>query len=584
MFYFFPDYQPKGYQSTDTGDVRYLKTMTTPQLLYLKVDAPVILTVDLTDVLVNGTIGKISKMFHDHVNVMFEGQTTETKIKIHTFSMFHQHTGTVVATRQQMPLNLAWAVTMGKAHGLTQPQPSTIEPVNTCLSTTLSNDRSCCSQEVIDKLPTDCNDDDDDTDFREQEHVMVDHQTENLQQLPNYISISEILKRLNFSDPLTEPQQMQNKDIQFLFEHPDKAKEIFLFIFNQLHSLFSEMEMTSNVKSSKVLNGITVLCGSSYYRDMINKIFNQDSHSKFRTSFSILQALRLEIIKKLTPVQPTTSTQPFHAFEISDAGRGTIRHIGGWVVGKLKQKKINYVKRNLFKKSTFEQVHQTNLHVRALDKLTASEESLLRESADIASLKHTQSRQNERKSLTNIKDETFSFFMHLDAAIHPLQTEEQVNIHGAKLYNVLFQKLIANKPLIDEWRTLFTSDDTVTISNEIKINLYREVIIKYLNMSCAQFRRDHKRKEAVKKQKALRKRTEKSSISEKKFKGAKKSKSIEYPCGVCGDECEDSICCDKCNVWHHFNCVGLSGKENYSSQCWVCPKCHTLDKPHTDCY
>ena len=57
-----------------------------------------------------------------------------------------------------------------------------------------------------------------------------------------------------------------------------------------------------------------------------------------------------------------------------------------------------------------------------------------------------------------------------------------------------------------------------------------------------------------------------------------------YKCGVCQNECvdspktadEDSIGCDSCELWFHYPCVGLTGKEPFLSRkrsSWFCAAC-----------
>ena len=60
--------------------------------------------------------------------------------------------------------------------------------------------------------------------------------------------------------------------------------------------------------------------------------------------------------------------------------------------------------------------------------------------------------------------------------------------------------------------------------------------------------------------------------------------SSRYPCGICGDDCEgdpiddshQSIGCDKCYLWFHYSCIGLTGQEHFLSRrksTWKCDKC-----------
>ena len=66
----------------------------------------------------------------------------------------------------------------------------------------------------------------------------------------------------------------------------------------------------------------------------------------------------------------------------------------------------------------------------------------------------------------------------------------------------------------------------------------------------------------------------------------------DYPCGVCGEVCEDqpketsenSVCCDGCDRWFHYGCVGISGSESFlkkRKQSWRCTGCKPSNSKRT---
>ena len=60
---------------------------------------------------------------------------------------------------------------------------------------------------------------------------------------------------------------------------------------------------------------------------------------------------------------------------------------------------------------------------------------------------------------------------------------------------------------------------------------------------------------------------------------------LDYPCSMCGHEVGDddwALECDKCNLWSHINCTGVSEEEyryfqNLSSFVWYCPTCDIMN-------
>jgi len=61
----------------------------------------------------------------------------------------------------------------------------------------------------------------------------------------------------------------------------------------------------------------------------------------------------------------------------------------------------------------------------------------------------------------------------------------------------------------------------------------------------------------------------------------------QYPCGACSNNCQDnSIQCDDCLSWFHFQCLNLSQEQieyylENSQESWFCYNCEKL-KMDTD--
>lgn len=50
-----------------------------------------------------------------------------------------------------------------------------------------------------------------------------------------------------------------------------------------------------------------------------------------------------------------------------------------------------------------------------------------------------------------------------------------------------------------------------------------------------------------------------------------------YTCPLCNDECGiDTVQCNYCHVWYHFNCVNLQDKYIDTDLAWYCDKCLTF--------
>ena len=65
-------------------------------------------------------------------------------------------------------------------------------------------------------------------------------------------------------------------------------------------------------------------------------------------------------------------------------------------------------------------------------------------------------------------------------------------------------------------------------------------------------------------------------------------KTAEEPCKICktNDFTRQCICCDRCNIWHHRNCLGMPRKIfnelKNSEEIWLCPDCRVFRTPRTE--
>lgn len=110
----------KIYKSTDSGDANKIAHFSSiAQKLYLKINAPVMLLVNLSSSLVNGQCGEVKGFGENYVEVFFPKLKKTVKIHSYNFSMYSKELHRDVASRRQIPLKLAFAMTTHKAQGLT---------------------------------------------------------------------------------------------------------------------------------------------------------------------------------------------------------------------------------------------------------------------------------------------------------------------------------------------------------------------------------------------------------------------------------------------------------------------------------
>ena len=111
----------KIYKARDEGSCHYLNKFLAPKNLGLKVGCPVMLVRNLSDSLVNGLRGTVSQLMSDSVDVkfVFENKNVVVTVKPVVFTTFDPVDKITIAKRTQLPLKLAYAMTVHKAQGMT---------------------------------------------------------------------------------------------------------------------------------------------------------------------------------------------------------------------------------------------------------------------------------------------------------------------------------------------------------------------------------------------------------------------------------------------------------------------------------
>ena len=169
------------------------------------------------------------------------------------------------------------------------------------------------------------------------------------------------------------------------------------------------------------------------------------------------------------------------------------RYIGGYCIGKLLYKE----KKKLIRSRTSTNYNDTQSKVDILKKLTVSDQEIHTTTIFPASLQEIDRRQNVRRSLVNITDDTYLLFDRLAVILHNYNkiTELQPNY-----YETAITTLKENKSLMEQWRRLLRCG-----AQEVHINeLFNATIHKFICSLMRKKRHDFLRKNNIKKQSALR--------------------------------------------------------------------------------
>ena len=107
------------YVSVDEGNLLQIQKCSAQKVIHLKIDAPVILLCNLSTTLVNGLRGTVESLNHDSVNVYFPSVKRRIQLTQFNFAVYDATLQKDVGSRRQIPLRLAYALTVHKAQGMT---------------------------------------------------------------------------------------------------------------------------------------------------------------------------------------------------------------------------------------------------------------------------------------------------------------------------------------------------------------------------------------------------------------------------------------------------------------------------------
>ncbi|XP_074649009.1 uncharacterized protein LOC141904325 [Tubulanus polymorphus] len=105
--------------SNEFGSLSAINSLSAVQNLYLKVGCPVILIKNLSSLLVNGLLGTVVLLKDHSVVVSFPSVDISYDIGYYNFSKFSCIENKTVAFRHQIPLRLAFALTVHRCQGMT---------------------------------------------------------------------------------------------------------------------------------------------------------------------------------------------------------------------------------------------------------------------------------------------------------------------------------------------------------------------------------------------------------------------------------------------------------------------------------
>ena len=488
------------------------KAVDAPSHLQLKVGAPVILTVNLSNNLVNGLDGRITEMNDDSVRVYFPTLKHHHDISKYTYLLYDRATGSHKFVCQQIPLTLAFALTIHKSQGMTlesvcidcggafeagqisvgigrvkettsltvknyrpglcPPHHPKVSHFYGIPSQPLENDKSCCQQQIVKPTLSPTSDNHGSDDSFETDSCPEDEEEINLSppdvQLPDSFDIHHFKQDLYFSNPITDMQ----KEINAILDHTDEPNFItwLKFLYKNLEEITPKKPASklkpkeTNHIISQYLHQFPITQG---YQHHLKTVFSTTKITEAHHSLGLTSLLHMKDFYFHNMSQKSsTEVTATHSHPLCEATLAKIRYVGGMCVGRVISAYSDYVCRNIHRNSTA--VEEKKQVIRVLSNHIFTTLTIAHnESNNPSSLQEIVSRQSPFGHLTIVDDRLFEIFTQFHRLIMP-------SLHASK-----FQERSAFKNILDtSLESLLTTEDFG--SPLLSHNILRPILTKYL--------------------------------------------------------------------------------------------------------
>ena len=289
------------------------------------------------------------------------------------------------------------------------------------------------------------------------------------------------------------------------------------------------------------------------------------------------------------------SEQELH---LSSAAKSKVRYIAGACVQKISERLRNSTLRTLSRTDKEGQMMRKMSFKKGqlLQTFRIREEEVNSEMRD--SMQEIELKQGLTRGLTVVSDKVFAFFVQLNNVVQNELTTDRFHLHSYNLFTICRGIVRTHEEILASWMELFEmSAATEEIEEDIFLtlvmDLFDDITDYFIRIAFSEGLRHFKRTVPRKKKQALR--TKVKALAERTVPRAAATSSTaaaasaSYICSICANPCEDepaskeheSVGCDKCNCWFHFQCVNLTGEEDFlkrKKSTWFCSTCSKKGK------
>ena len=587
---------------------QFENTCPVPKNLKLKPGAKVLLCQTVSKRICSGMIGDVLTCDNETVLVGFANGLHHRFIRS-TFS----YSG-IRGIRKQLPLRLAFALTVHRAQGMTltnvtvhakkMKRPGQIgvaigraKSINglQVLGFDLKLTIESQPQQVIDfydRQDGDCSCLTEDEPQLSQETVSVSAiSSQNSIAVDDYVPL-DVVADFEQLCPRQEsechPEAMSyNQTRLIVMQCQDDLNDFVNFVNKELFIILSvalsKGKMT-NKKQTSFFAGFHQLITSQRYEESVNKLFNAPpTKAMFSVAYTIALTIRDKMVKENIVIDD--KIEAFLPAASSDIAMSNIKYIAGFCIFGARKRRQAVVRKTIKSKRS------------KMDPIAFDYEVSLLEGLEDTSLSSEFNSEIERKQykgghlfVPNI--EVVYFFNYINGMVREYETVSNLEKAGSDFYQRIKENVLNRPETKQRFHLLFkTLDDHEFLTGkENKEDLHAlsverlllDCLELFLNMSARAFRKEYVRLKGIQQEEARRKQIKIRGVPRKMTVEQNDSTDVcietnqveDCVCIVCDTEAgDDTICCDSCNVWCHFECVQIEKQSIQTIDKWFCPIC-----------
>ena len=353
--------------------------------------------------------------------------------------------------------------------------------------------------------------------------------------LPEYIKPEEILSAVKFQSPVTPDQKAVNTITTQI--DSDKLRKFCHLAYEKLSLFLTQSKVTGTAAIAakdltKFVSSVHTYTNSTDYLMNCLSLFENETFTENHkhVCFNISKNIRKLLLDKKAEDLPMPE-RSLTTRTVATASEAKIRYVAGYCIAKVRHQFVERKRSCRYRTDTEGQCtyKESICAVNILNLLKVEEYTLQSTTTNPESLRDVQRKQNVTRSLTNVTDELFDFFLQFTEKCLRLLTNENVNKSGSKIFEFVKDELLADNDLYllflsvvkksDQLMQFDENADDCQIKEEPIHDVYLKIVKTFLMVMINQFRKDILESLDVAKKMAHRKAVQVSTTSKRKGSG-----------------------------------------------------------------